>query len=310
MGKLDSGGQFGYTLADDSIDANVLADGQASYQYGAGLVSEVRGGVSRAYHADALGTTRAMSGAGGTTTDTLETDAFGNTTSATGTTPSPFGFAGQHGYQTDNDSGLMRLGYRFYDASVGRFISRDPIQAGYNWYIYCDNDPVNAVDPQGLDGEQNTPPQYWKPPVYRLPADTGTGDPHLPIIIESPLHPNPKPPTTSIGPPIEARPPYAVIGLPEITLPIEIGRQPVVLPFFPLPDIPPIQIGDVGPNPPRGTGTTPLFPEFPRPVPTVPGPPNGITIPIGGGGSVGIGHIPKGPNRGDIYQIYLPILRF
>ena len=150
VGKLDSGGQFGYTLADDSIDANVLADGQASYQYGAGLVSEVRGGVSKAYHADALGTTRAMSGASGTVTDELETDAFGNTVSSVGSTPSPFGFAGQHGYQTDADSGLMRLGYRFYDASVGRFISRDPIQAGYNWYTYCDNDPINAVDPEGL----------------------------------------------------------------------------------------------------------------------------------------------------------------
>ena len=44
----------------------------------------------------------------------------------------------------------MRLGYRFYDASVGRFLSRDPIRAGYNWYTYCDNDPVNAVDPEGL----------------------------------------------------------------------------------------------------------------------------------------------------------------
>ena len=152
VGKLDSGGQFAYTLADDSIDSNVLADGQASYQYGAGLVSEVRGGVSKAYHSDALGTTRAMSGAGGTTTDTLETDAFGNTISKTGNSASPFGFAGQHGYQTDADSGLMRLGYRFYDASVGRFISRDPIRAGYNWYIYCQNDPVNAVDPTGYIG--------------------------------------------------------------------------------------------------------------------------------------------------------------
>ncbi|WP_395144261.1 hypothetical protein [Armatimonas sp.] len=28
----------------------------------------------------------------------------------------------------------MRLGYRMYDASTGRFISRDPIQDGYNWY--------------------------------------------------------------------------------------------------------------------------------------------------------------------------------
>ena len=61
VGKLDSGGTFAYTLADDAIDSNVLADGQATYQYGAGLVSEVRGSTSKVYHADSLGTTRAMS---------------------------------------------------------------------------------------------------------------------------------------------------------------------------------------------------------------------------------------------------------
>ena len=44
----------------------------------------------------------------------------------------------------------MRLGHRYYDASVGRFLSRDPIQDGYNWYAYCNNDPVNGVDPEGL----------------------------------------------------------------------------------------------------------------------------------------------------------------
>jgi uncharacterized protein RhaS with RHS repeats len=44
----------------------------------------------------------------------------------------------------------MRLGYRYYDASVGRFLSRDPIQDGYNWYGYVNNDPVNGVDPEGL----------------------------------------------------------------------------------------------------------------------------------------------------------------
>jgi uncharacterized protein RhaS with RHS repeats len=37
-----------------------------------------------------------------------------------------------------------------YDASTGRFISRDPIQDGYNWYTYCENDPLNAIDPEGL----------------------------------------------------------------------------------------------------------------------------------------------------------------
>jgi RHS repeat-associated protein len=115
-----------------------------------GLIGETRGGTSKYYHADALGTTRAITNSSQTKTDSLDTDAFGMSVAVTGTTPTPFGFAGQHGYQNDSVTGLMRLGHRYYDASVGRFLSRDPIQDGYNWYAYCNNDPVNGVDPEGL----------------------------------------------------------------------------------------------------------------------------------------------------------------
>ena len=69
----------------------------------------------------------------------------------TGSTPTPFGFAGQAGYQTDSDTGLKLLGDRYYDSSTGRFISRDPIRDGDNWYAYCANDPVNGLDSEGLD---------------------------------------------------------------------------------------------------------------------------------------------------------------
>jgi RHS repeat-associated protein len=72
------------------------------------------------------------------------------TVSRTGTTPTPFGFVGSGQYQTDNDSGLMLLGHRYYDASVGRFISSDPAKAGDNWYAYCDNNPLSGTDPEGL----------------------------------------------------------------------------------------------------------------------------------------------------------------
>src|SRR5262249_1183859 len=58
-----------------------------------------------------------------------------------------------HGYQADADSGLMLLGARYYDASIGRFISRDPIgyEGGLNLYAYCEDDPVDGADATGLD---------------------------------------------------------------------------------------------------------------------------------------------------------------
>jgi RHS repeat-associated protein len=152
-GKTDSHGTFNYVLADDAIDSPVLSDGQATYEYALGLVSEVRSSGSKFFHTDSLGTTRTLTDATQTVTDNLETDAFGNVVAVAGggiLGARPFGFAGQHGYQTDTDTGLMRLGHRYYDASTGRFISRDPIQDGYNWYTYCNNDPVNVTDPEGL----------------------------------------------------------------------------------------------------------------------------------------------------------------
>ena len=54
----------------------------------------------------------------------------GNAVASSGTLAGPFGFLGGQGYQEDADSGLMRLGARYYDPSVGRFISRDPLRYG------------------------------------------------------------------------------------------------------------------------------------------------------------------------------------
>lgn len=150
--KVDSNGSAGLVLGGDRIDSCILSDGAASYQHGLGLISETRSTTTKFFHLDSLGTTRALTDASGSKTDGLETDAFGMVVSTSGTPlgSRPFGFAADHGYQSDSDTGLQQLGYRFYDASIGRFLSRDPIREGYNWYIYCDNNPVNNVDPQGL----------------------------------------------------------------------------------------------------------------------------------------------------------------
>ena len=161
VSKVDNAGAFAYTRQDDAIDSSVLSDGAAVYNHAAGdneLISEVRGGTtSKYYHSDALGSSGALTSSSGTTTDTHVTDAFGLTVTGSGTTPTPFGFVGQGGYQSDSDTGLRLCGHRYYDVSTGRFLSRDPIRAGYNWYTYCGNDPVNAIDPTGLYGTSKEP---------------------------------------------------------------------------------------------------------------------------------------------------------
>ena len=67
----------------------------------------------------------------------------------TGPGLTPFGFAGG---LNDKDTGFVRFGARDYDASIGRWTSKDPIRfrGGINLYGYVVNDPINAYDPRGL----------------------------------------------------------------------------------------------------------------------------------------------------------------
>ncbi len=112
-------------------------------------------------------------------------------------------------YRDDGDMGLLHIGARWYDPAVGRWTSADkwlgnlyrPLSL--NRYLYCEDDPVNAVDPSGrLLGEilaalivvalvtiivhephpsPNPPPSYNPPqlqPGNPLPGDSdGDGKP-------------------------------------------------------------------------------------------------------------------------------------
>ena len=61
---------------------------------------------------------------------------------------SPFGYCGEY---LDSETGFVYLRNRYYDPSIGRFISEDPIKSGTNWYVYCENNPIRYTDSFGLD---------------------------------------------------------------------------------------------------------------------------------------------------------------
>ena len=157
MQKVDSAGTANYVCDGTTPASAVLKDGSAVYTPG---LSERRGTTSKFYHGDALGSTRGITNTSQAVTDSVLYDGFGMTVSRAGTTPTPFGFVGKGQYQTDSDSGLQLLGHRYYDASVGRFISSDPAKAGDNWYAYCDNNPLQKTDPLGLDPPKGKPVSY------------------------------------------------------------------------------------------------------------------------------------------------------
>ncbi len=81
--------------------------------------------------------------------DAAESDAWGNDINPRGF-GSPFGYGGTFGYQSDA-TGYQLLGHRWYDPTIGRFLTRDPAKDGRNWYVYCGNEPVGRVDPDGLN---------------------------------------------------------------------------------------------------------------------------------------------------------------
>ena len=75
-------------------------------------------------------------------------DGYGNILSGDPTFITAFDQDGN--YEEDANSGYKLLGYRYYDASIGQFLSADPAMVGSNWFAYCGNDPVNEEDPAGL----------------------------------------------------------------------------------------------------------------------------------------------------------------
>jgi RHS repeat-associated protein len=68
---------------------------------------------------------------------------------------------------------LFYYGLRWYDPNLQRWINRDPIGewGGINLYQFVDNDPIDEVDPEGLDGFGNPIPG-----IIIYDPSTGTGD--------------------------------------------------------------------------------------------------------------------------------------
>ncbi len=145
-------------------------DGQASdallrtYTWGAdggsggigGLISvEEHSGTHQGkylYLYDATGNvTQIVKASDGTVVAKYEYDPYGKTRISVGSYASANPFRYQTKY-TDDESGLIYYGYRFYSHVMGRFINRDPIgeRGGLNLYAFVANDPINKREYLGL----------------------------------------------------------------------------------------------------------------------------------------------------------------
>lgn len=150
VGMTDSTGTKTFKRIGVSVTSAVISDGTAYYNGNA----EHRSGTSTWFHSG-LKNIEYQTKSTNVTQGRREYDAFGNIVSSGGTFQSQFGYGGAYGYQEDVDLGLKLLGHRYVDTSTGRFLTRDPVHEGRNWYAYSWSDPVNYADPTGLVKDPN-----------------------------------------------------------------------------------------------------------------------------------------------------------
>jgi RHS repeat-associated protein len=125
----------------------------AKYTHGPNIdepLAVQKGGNTYYYHADGLGSITGLSNTGGTIVQTYSYDSFGNIT-ASSSISQPFTFTAR---EYDSETGMYFYRARYYDPKVGRFVTKDPIGFGggdVNLYNYVGANPVNWIDPFGLD---------------------------------------------------------------------------------------------------------------------------------------------------------------
>jgi RHS repeat-associated protein len=97
---------------------------------------------------DVLGSVRSTTGEYGTLEERYEYDAFGKPYKGDLGNGMNLGYTGK---PYDAATGLYNYGYRDYKPEAARFTTMDPVRDGSNWFAYVNNDPVNWVDPWGLE---------------------------------------------------------------------------------------------------------------------------------------------------------------
>ncbi|MEW6183575.1 MAG: PQQ-binding-like beta-propeller repeat protein [Bacillota bacterium] len=158
-GVTEGGSQTSFVVDPNAALSQVLIKTDASgnqtfYVYGLGLIGQEENGAYRTYHYDLRGSTVALTDTTGNVTDRFQYSFYGELVYRTGSTSTPFLFNGRDGVMTDAN-GLLYMRARYYNPEIGRFVSRDPVTGSIvnpksiDAHSYCENDPVNGVDPSG-----------------------------------------------------------------------------------------------------------------------------------------------------------------
>jgi len=153
-GKTASGITTNY-LYDSTNVAQELSAGTPTANLLSGGVDEIFTRTDSNGTADfltnALGSTLKLTDPSGNSIAQYAYEPFGNTTVTSGSSANPYQYTGRQ----NDGSGLYFYRARYYNPSLQRFISEDPIGFGGgqpNLYAYVGNNPLSVIDPTGMDG--------------------------------------------------------------------------------------------------------------------------------------------------------------
>ncbi|MDI1289465.1 MAG: hypothetical protein PSX37_05885, partial [bacterium] len=115
------------------------------------ITSFKRGSSVYQVHADALGSVRKVTDTTGANVANYDFDAWGSLIDSSGTLASAVTrrFVGAFGCRFDSDAEILYMRLRWYDPTLGRFISRDPASFLGQSYLYARNSPQAFIDPLG-----------------------------------------------------------------------------------------------------------------------------------------------------------------
>jgi RHS repeat-associated protein len=125
-------------------------DGNIDYLYGLSLISATASAFQYYHQFDGIGSTINLTDSTGALKANYSYDPWGKLTLPIDPAPKDkFKFTAE---AVDGNAGLLFLRARYYDSTLGRFFSPDPLQSQQvkASYVYAGNTPTRNVDPSGL----------------------------------------------------------------------------------------------------------------------------------------------------------------